>query len=384
MANNTATVNEMKKKPGAHFRPPVSRGEKADPPKMSLAKELIGIFCLLLALLIFCHFAGNVLTTKRLDYGATWGMYLKEPENTVDVLFYGSSLAYCDIAPPVMYDETGVAAYVMAGPEQSFSITYRYLMESCKTQSPQVVFVEATRMAESANNRSLKVNLTYMPWGENRLIPTFEEAGENERPGLLFPLYAYHDRWDNLTADDWRLGIFGYEADPMAGYTWLGRIAPVEEITQQEPDADEESYAASLEYAGKMQEFCKSKNIRLVFFLSPAAERLDAALVQRMESDLTALGAEFVDFNACFEEIGFDLAEDFGDALHTNYKGAEKFSRYLANRLGEWGVSPAGQADNTLWQGRVEHFISLRDEAGQKAAEGAKADTAGEEGGGES
>ena len=332
---------------------------------MTLKKELIGILCLVTALVIFSVFAGKVLTTKRLDYGATWDMYLKEPENTVDVLFYGSSLAYCDIAPGAIYDETGLATYVMAGPEQSFAVTYRYLLESCRTQHPQAVFIEATRIAAPTNNRSLKVNLTYMPWTKNRLIPTFEEAEGNERWGLLFPLYGYHDRWDNLTADDWRIGFFGYEADPMAGYTPLDRVFEAEEPYFEDVTELGEGYADGLKYAELIAEFCREENIQLVFFFSPVTQRINAESMAQIQSDLNALGIAHIDFNEEREAIGLDRLTDFGDNQHTNLTGADKFSRYLAHRLSDYGVAPGGQADAVLWQQRADAFAQKLAEAAE-------------------
>lgn len=332
--------------------------------KLSLKKELLGLLCLAAALTIFAAAAGRVLTPKRLDYGATWDMYLQEPEHTVDTMFYGSSLAYLDIAPGVIYEETGITSYIMAGPEQTFPLTCRYLAESCKTQSPQAVFVEASGLLSGKSNRSLKVNLTYMPWGKNRLAATLEEASENELPGLLFPLYAYHDRWDKLTAQDWKIGFFGYQADPLAGYTAVTKSTPIEGVTERELDDAAEHYARNFEEAKKMADFCREEHIRLIFFLSPGLERISGEWTAQMRTDLTALGADFVDFNETFDEIGFDLSADFYDPLHTNIVGAEKFSRYLSHRLEEFGVAPGGQADSVLWQGRVDSFYRKLSEGG--------------------
>lgn len=332
---------------------------------MSLKKELVGILCLVVALVIFSAAAGRVLTPKRLDYGATWDMYLKEPEDTVDVLFFGTSLAYFDVVPAVIYDETGITSYVMAGPEQTFPVTYSYLTESCKTQSPQAVFVEATGLLTGQSNRSLKVNLTYMPWGWNRLATTFAEAGEDELPGLLFPLYAYHDRWDDLTDQDWRIGLHGYEIDPLAGYTFMAKSNAMEGFEERELEDAEENYARNLEIARKMADFCDREGIRLFFFFSPVTERIDDELTERMEEDLAKLSSAVVNYNRLFDEIGFDLSADFYDSLHTNAYGAEKFSRFLANDMAgmDLRISPGGREDRALWRSRVDTFA-------QKLAEG--------------
>ena len=153
----------------------------------SWKKELLGFVCCLLALVIFCAGASAVVLPKRYDYGSTWDMYLKEEEDTIDVMFFGSSLAYCDVVPATIYQETGITSYVMAGPEQTMPITYRYLKQACKTQSPQVVFLEATGMFYPAHSRSTAVNICYMPWSLDRLALTFQVAEPDEWPGLLFP-----------------------------------------------------------------------------------------------------------------------------------------------------------------------------------------------------
>ena len=184
-------------------------------------KELAGFLCFLVVLGAFCFGASSVLIPKRYDYGATWSMYQQEEEDTVDVMFFGSSLAYCDVIPSVIYEESGVTSYVMAGPEQTMPVTYRYVKQACKTQSPKVVFIEATGMLYSQHNRSTKINITYMPWSLDRLALTFQVAEPEERLGLLFPLESYHSRWNEITLDEVEEGLFGYGPDLLAGYTSL-------------------------------------------------------------------------------------------------------------------------------------------------------------------
>ena len=118
---------------------------------------------------------------KRYDYGSTWDMYLKEEEDTIDVMFFGSSLAYCDVVPATIYQETGITSYVMAGPEQTMPITYRYLRQACKTQSPKAVFIEVSGMLYAKHNRSTKINICYMPWSVDRLAATFQEPLQKNR-----------------------------------------------------------------------------------------------------------------------------------------------------------------------------------------------------------
>lgn len=326
---------------------------------MSLKKELPALICLILALALFCNGALTLLMPQRKDFGATWGMYSKEKKNTIDIMFYGSSLAYCDIIPSEIYKETGIATYIMAGPEQTMPITYRYLSESLKTQSPKTVFIEATGMLYKRSNRSLKANLMYMPWGLNRLIPTLQETDGEEQMELLFPLYSYHDRWDKLDDKAFE-NISGYDADPLAGYTFLTKVTPLSGITERKFTKNAENYERNLKYAKKMADLCSSENIKLVFFISPIASRMSTALDDKLRSDLTGLGAEFVDFNDDFDKLSIDFSTDFYDECHFNCLGAEKFSKYLAEKLTEWGYEKTENSDEELWKTRIEYYDTQR------------------------
>ncbi len=329
----------------------------------SLHSELAALLCLLLALGAFCAWLTPAITPKRHDYGAVWGMYLEEPEHSLDVMFFGSSLAYCDVVPALLYEDTGATSFVMAGPAQSLPVTYRYLRESCKTQSPHTVFIEFSQPSgvfEGKESQFIKVNLTYMPYSWERLIPVMEETAGAERLGLLFPPYAYHDRWDKLTAADWQ----GYAPDPLAGYTFLDEVRPAGAVfpTASLPEEDPDSYAYSLGYARKMVDFCREQGITPVFYLTPTVKQAPAPWRARIAADLAGMGVAFIDFNDEFAAIGLDLSLDFYDASHFNYRGAVKFTHCLANRL-EGYLTPAAPADPTLWQGRVEHFHRLCKEA---------------------
>ena len=340
--------------------------EKGETAIRSWKKELLGFVCCLLALVIFCAGASAVVLPKRYDYGSTWDMYLKEEEDTIDVMFFGSSLAYCDVVPATIYQETGITSYVMAGPEQTMPIPYRYLRQAGKTQSPKAVFIEVSGMLYAKHNRSTKINICYMPWSLDRLALTFQVADPDEWPGLLFPLYSYHSRWTELTWQEVGEGLFGYGPDDLAGYTFLEQVYPVTAFTQRDMGSHPEAYQQSLQAVEDILAFCEEEGIRAVFYLAPTAEPLTGEELSRLETDLAARGGELWDCNQDVDALGLDLSVDFFDADHFNYRGAEKFSRYLGEHLLSLGLAPTEGEDEALWQQRVEHFNTLRDEADEK------------------
>lgn len=334
--------------------------------KMSIKKELAGLLCLLLSLGLFLFASNSVLVTKRNHNGAVWDFYQNEPKDSIDVLFLGSSVAYCDVIPAVIYEETGITSFVMAGPSQTIPVTYRYLHQACTTQSPKAVFVEVSNMLfnrqDPSIRSSVKVNTLYMPQGGDRLTAVLEEAPEEERLGLLFPLYAYHSRWQELTKEDLLKGLFGYGTDPMAGYTFLNHALPFQEITYPRTAGNTEDFSDYVEYLQKMAAFCSEQGIRLIFYSSPMPVANSPQLNQMLEEACSFPGVEYWNLQEDMDPMAIDLSEDFYDTMHFNYRGAEKFSAYLAQRIAGLGLSPSDSADDELWAWRAEYFTEQKAE----------------------
>ena len=175
-------------------------------------KECLACILSLAALALLLAFFTVLLTPKQHDHGAGWGQFRQEAEQSIDVLVVGSSMAYCDVVPAVFWEETGLTAYVMGGQELPFPMEEVYLREALRTQRPRAVLFEVTSAFWEPRTGHEKLNIGQMPWGWNRWKATFTQAGPEERLGLLFPLYFYHDRWDSLTGDDWSVALRGYEA----------------------------------------------------------------------------------------------------------------------------------------------------------------------------
>lgn len=333
------------------------KSKQAARPSRPLRRELCGLLCLALALCVLCGAGSVVLTPKRKDCGALWRQYRKEDKSTISVLFFGSSMAYCDVAPAVIFEQSGIPTYVMAGPDQTMRMTARSVRQALKTQSPQVIFVEASGLLTATDNRSVKTNITYLPWGKERLSAIFEEnLTAEERFGLLFPLYAFHSRWDELKAEDFSPA----EPDLLAGYTALFGASPPQkgEVLTLDPAA----YERNLQSAKEIVEFCEERSVTVIFFLSPVKEPMSSETVAKLEQDLDSIGVKLWNFQDRADELSLDFDNDFYDEKHLNISGAEKFSSLLATRLVELNVTATEKFDAELWHERVERFHTMKKE----------------------
>lgn len=317
---------------------------------------------LLLALLVgFIAVSSAVLMPKRLNFGSTWNQYLKEQENSADVLFFGSSISYCDIVPSVIWENSGITSYVMAGPEQTLPITYYYIKEAIKTQTPKLVFVEVTGVFFEKYQNFTKVNIGYMPWGINRIGATLSAAEKAEWTGLFFPLFNYHSRWDALEGTDIEVALHGYSCDELAGYTFLDTA---EEMTQVQPRNevfDEENYQRNIDYLSKIADLCKKEGITPIFYIAPTYWSLSDENLSRLKADIEKMeNVHYIDFNKSGDLSIYDPVLDYYDNLHFNFRGAKKFSSQLAEILmNDFALTATENTDTQLWQTRVQALNEL-------------------------
>lgn len=327
-----------------------------------MKKELLALTASLLVIVLVLGAVTGLVSPKRHSYGSDWGEFLKEEEDTIDVLFIGSSLTYCNIIPAIYWEETGLTAWDVTGPELTIPGAYHYLVEALKTQSPEAVFIEISGALYSRYTGFTKTVIGQMPWGWNRLEMTLAEGEPENRLGLLFPLFFYHSRWSELSDDDWKVFLKGYDRDLSAGYTYLNQYRGIGGyVSRTDSGADTENNQRNLEYLKKIAALCLEEGITPVFYESPAASTMPEELMGPIRRELAAIaGTVVVNFNDYRDEICAALDHDYYDNLHYNAAGAEKFSRFLARWTEEHlSLTPTGRGDAALWQSRVEYILEL-------------------------
>lgn len=326
-------------------------------------KEIIALIVFLLALISFIVCASAITMPKRYELGANWGAFIEEEQDSMDVVFFGSSMAYCNVIPAVIWENSGISSYVMAGPEQTLGITYYYVKEMFRHQSPSAVMVEISGIiyGQYASDGAIKANIGYMPYNINRFGATINAAPQSEWLGLFFPLYNYHDRWSKLNADDYQIGLEGYDIDLLAGYNFLSQSNPQPEMRGRSFEQTAEEYQNNISYLDQIAQLCLEHNCRPIFYISASYAYFAEDYLQQLQTDIANIeGAEFINFMDYIGQLGIDNETDFYDILHFNYRGAEKFSIFLANTINKLGITAQSPYNNLqLWQQRSDYYRSL-------------------------
>ncbi len=266
------------------------------------------------------------------------GFYYEE-DHTLDILFFGSSHAYCGINPHILWQELGVTSYNLGQPEQQLWTTYYYMKEAFKHQRPQVVFLDVLTVNYDEPYRPLdnsNINLDDLELNVTKLENIQASVEPSNRPYFVFKLLKNKGNWKNLKKENFTTH-FTHLKHYNKGYREEFGIYKNEK--PQYPVTEEVGILPEKVtfYLEKIINLCEENNIQLVFMKTPIYVSEEAG---RRYNKVKELARErnlpFLDFNEKYDELGLDFKEDYLDELkHLNFRGAEKLSRYLANYLKE-------------------------------------------------
>ena len=273
--------------------------------------------------------------------------YEKQPENSIDVLVFGTSEMNSCYLPVAVYYVSGITGYNFALQNRSAVTTYYQLKYALKHQTPKLVICDFAclfddmlpsereviyrRVVESMPDREIK----------NELINEICEIDETQDPlDWYLPLFKYHTRWNELTPDDFagRREYADYIKGTDIRIPQLNEQAfdIVPELWDAEAEANELS-EFSVEYYDKMIEECRSRGIEVMCMLTPKV--CDAAVYKanwpKMQEYFESRGVKYI--NYCeydkIKQMGLNMYEDYADNAHLNAYGAVKFSTVVGQDL---------------------------------------------------
>ena len=159
-------------------------------------------------------------------------------KNSVDVLFLGSSHAMCTFNPQIIYDTYGITSYNLASEQQSLVVSYYWLREALKYQTPKVVVLDTYMLYKFGANyvyndmncsegsvRKAMDGMRPSPlkWEAARTIAQIDPT--QSALSYLFLNIRYHARWNNLNEDDFTESSM-IEHGGVKGFTTTGGTAP--------------------------------------------------------------------------------------------------------------------------------------------------------------
>lgn len=306
-------------------------------------------------LFVFLASFASLLLTDYTDPYHRRSAYDALEKNSVDILMIGNSHSFCTFNPDVLSRVTGLKSFNASMPSQLVDLTWYNLKEQLKSQSPEVIVLEAfTFQGPSPRDIFNDANLDSLGFAPSRFFAIFDLFSNwKDRGELLTKLYRNHINWSDtkiLKSNIKRItGMEGNENAYTATkgfYVLEGGMSP-EVIGKYRDMKPEEAVFKGkvsdydIEYFKKILEECKKRNIRVVLTMAPMNKYFIGKLdYKKIYESFSALakehGVEYLDYNMLYDEVGLtdaDFESVFYNSQHTNVSGAEKVSTHLGKYL---------------------------------------------------
>ncbi len=329
------------------------------------------VFAIILALLV-----GR--TYQILSWKDTYGPYFSATrqlyhtdDDLIDVVFMGSSHAFFGVNPAVLWEQYGISSFVMGSCSQDMDMTYHFLKELLKTQSPKVVCIDLYALTyevsgeEIADDNIYRATLSMNP-SLNSLQLILKEVDEEEQMQHILRLPIIHTRYQELEQEDFVDSDFDHFGRGYYRIFLSGGSPGISEELQDNTTAAVLS-EESMEWLETMIALSEEEDFELVFFLTPynieenesAWEQYNAVKLYAQEHDIPVL-----DFFTLSEEIGLDYEQDFWNEYHLNSYGARKLTEYFGEYLHETVELADHRGDDSYWQWEwdLEDYLSEEQE----------------------
>lgn len=299
-------------------------------------KKIIGVFIYICILILLILAVTRYLEPKKDAY------YL---EKEWDVVFFGTSEAYCTFNPAVL-TEYGLKAYNHGMPVQNMGMTYYYVKDAFEHASIDTVVLEIYGMSFGEDKYEdyeyAEMSINAMPNSRTKLEAARTFMPENQQWGYLFPLDKFHGEWENKnyeSVNDFLQDVTKvYFVDENAGFMPADDIVPFENYPDLEIRKSRDCMdlpARNYEYLEQIYQVCQENNARLILVKGPVpcySYVIEAS--NSVENWAIQHGVEYINYMQIAEEIGFDADLDVRDGgEHLNTAGANKVTEALANYL---------------------------------------------------
>ena len=312
-------------------------------------------------------------SSKRSNADKTIKGLREVEENTIDVLFMGTSHIRLGISPMEMYEKTKIKSYNLSTDGQPIEASYFLLKDTFTKQHPSVVvFDVAGVFSENDTEKSVRWrhvldNYELSPIKLEMARSYGElEAGDGMM-SVVFPIMKYHTRWSSLNQSDFELpeprqffytcGETLYSLVQGDAYATLLEINVVNGLQQtpsqiryfengiyREETIESKLYEPviserNLEYLLRMKSLCEENGAELVLTKIPVlryTQYYTSAWTEQKSEMIKALATEqglrFLDL-LYGVDTGIDWTTDTCDGgFHLNVRGARK----VTAAMGTW------------------------------------------------
>ena len=316
-------------------------------------KKKAWLFCktaLFLALFAAALFGAALVTQRKASYEKNADFFEEAEKEHLDVLFLGSSHVINGINPITLYKDYGYTSYNLAGHGSIMQETYWQLIRALDYCKPRYVVVDCYMLEKNyqyldvcdentppdevlESIEHLHLNMDAYPLSRLKIAAIKDLISD---PGIqnefLFDFILYHNRWSELTGDDFAR---------LSGKSSRNRLMGAEmrygvktDVDVYEPCAEGEvlpEHTVCEEYLMKIIDECQRDGIGILLVYLPfSAETKDQIAANTAEQVAAMYDVPCI--NMLKTDGIIDEATDLNDHGHLNVAGAEK----VTDEVGKW------------------------------------------------
>ena len=330
-----------------------------------MKKKLFSTIAFLIILAFLLGSAYKILYFKDEEGILSLKHMYKQPDNRIDVLFLGSSHCFMSVNTKTLYDEYGIAGYILGGPNQPIWNSYYYLSEALRTQKPGMVLLEcfsAARVSDQMEYSMLVKNNVAIRNPLNRIASIFTSMPPGQVDDFLFDYRLYHTRYYTVTRRDFPAEQARARHRYFTGMITSFLYTPLDPPEPNSPDNIIPIREKEEIYIRKIVELCHQNDIPVMLFLAPFVYKPGEIRPLNYVRQLAAeLGVDYIDYNSeeNYARIGMDFRTDMMNEGHLNWYGSIKFTHVLAEDILTAVDLPdrRGDREYEYWERSSEYFF---------------------------
>ncbi|MBR5597721.1 MAG: hypothetical protein IKW30_09985 [Lachnospiraceae bacterium] len=275
------------------------------------------------------------------------------PQNSVEVIAYGSSYVLRGLNTMEMYKQYGIGAYNYAWHWQHINTTRTFMEDSFLTQKPKLALIETSHAGYVLEDTNMVGEIYYTRYLKNKKAVFYYLKQCFKRDigrylSYIIPLSAFHDNWEWLEQQNFE--VLAKDGSYLKNMGFVPTEASVP-ITLSDPNQHEqyELENNAIEELDKIVALCKKNNVEILFYTVPYANGYywnDA-----MEKYAYKNGCAYLNLFKYIEEIGIDSEKDYFDSGHFNTSGATKVANFLGNYIREnYDLTDMRTIEGNVWQ----------------------------------
>lgn len=305
-------------------------------------KNRIKVVCFVICFVcLFQAIQKRFLMEDKRIYQTMAGFY-DEPENSLDVVYVGSSNVYAYYQAPLAWNDFGYTSFSLSIPGLPMHAT-KYMIEEARKTQPDALYVINMNnfRRDDFNANYLHFSTNWMKFSMNKVKMITEMSkvcGVEHWTGLLeiyFPLIRFHSAWNELET-----ASFDFTKNNLRGASvynpYLKTVTDVSKnhhTTETRVEPDE----VQMEVLTDLLDYLEENSVKALFVSVPQAIKSEEVLGQwnSIGDIIEERGFDYLNLFGEAEEIGMQFETDFYNNLHANVHGALKYTYYFGQYLTE-------------------------------------------------